>query len=740
MLININTMRESILKTPNNIKSSELVQLVIDSAPMSVTLYDKNLVMFECNMEAVRLLEFSSKNEFITEFNERFFNYSAEYQPCGTLSTQKAETMFDIAADEGRNTFEWLHLTANGSELPTEATIVRIDYQDTYMLAAYVSDLRQIKQAMAEAQSAELAKESNRAKTEFLARMSHEIRTPITTILGISEIELQNSNLSPRIEESFAKIYNSSNALLNIINDILDLSKIEAGKMEVIQEEYETASMISDIVQIQIAFLGNKDGIEFSMQIDEKLPYKLVGDMFRIEQILTNLLSNAFKYTEKGSVTLSFKWENEELVASICDTGVGMSEEQLNNLYGEFSRFHERKMRSISGAGLGMPIVYKLVNLMDAQVDIKSKVGVGTEVTVRIPQKTSGTRVLGKDLSSSLQQFKMFITSPAKNFKFYPEPMPYGKVLVVDDMDANLYVAKGLLAFYDLNVETCTSGYKAVEKIKQGNCYDIIFLDQMMPGMDGIETLHIMRGLGYKNPIVALTANALIGQAEEFIKNGFDGFISKPIQTVHLNTILIKYIKDKQPQEVIAATSVMKSNSPKQKSIVDYQNDATLISKLRLDYAKNHRNLVTQLHKAINARDITTAHRTAHSIKGLAGLIQEPKLAELAAQVEYVLKDEQFPISKLLSKLEQEHIRVLESVDMPDLRELTNNKVLDKEKARILFNELAPLLKARNAGSRKFLDELRTIPESAILVKLIEDFEFEISYKILETLRTVLEV
>jgi len=395
----------------------------------------------------------------------------------------------------------------------------------------------------------DVANANSKAKSRFLARMSHELRTPITAVMGISEIQLQSSNLPPAIEASFAEIYNSSQFLLSIMNDILDFSKIEAGKLTLVKDEYEVKSVINDVAHLQTVYSDSKD-IKFLMSIDENLPTHLVGDAMRIEQIISNLLSNAFKYTDAGTVEFSLKSEKSKtnhdiltLIITIRDTGLGMTTGQLRDLFAEYARFHEKETKYIVGAGLGMPIVYNLVQLMHAKIEINSEVGKGTTVVVYIPQKITNNEVIGKEEAARLQQFESGHRS--KRLAFTPEAMPNGSVLVVDDIETNLYVAKGLLELYGIKTKTCTSGQEAIELIKQGNIFDIVFMDEMMPVMSGTETMNALRQMGYKQPIVALTANAMIDQAEEFIRNGFDGFISKPIQSKQLNAILQKYVRDK---------------------------------------------------------------------------------------------------------------------------------------------------------------------------------------------------
>jgi len=401
--------------------------------------------------------------------------------------------------------------------------------------------------------------EENRQKSDFLAKMSHEIRTPISAILGITEIQLHDRTLREDIREALGRIYNSGDLLLGIINDILDFSKIEAGKMELTPVKYYVSSMINDIVQLHKIKNENKP-IEFKLHVDETLPAELIGDELRIKQIMNNLLSNAFKYTDKGEVALSVTAEQARgglsttatIVFKVSDTGQGMTPEQIQKVFDEYSRFNMEVNRTTQGTGLGMNITRNLVYMMNGSISVKSTPGKGTEVTVKLPQRVEGSgAMIGKKMAEALQQFKMSSASQAEKAQITYDPMPYGSVLIVDDVETNLYVAKGLLSPYELSIETANSGFEAIDKIKGGSVYDIIFMDHMMPKMDGIEATKILREMGYKGTVVALTANALVGQAEMFMKNGFDGFISKPIDVRQLNAALNKMIRDKQPFEVI---------------------------------------------------------------------------------------------------------------------------------------------------------------------------------------------
>ncbi|MCL2203064.1 MAG: ATP-binding protein [Defluviitaleaceae bacterium] len=738
----------------------DLTQKMIDLLPFVMNMYNAEKELISTSEHVVRLFGVESKQEYL----KNWFNFSPEYQPCGTLSSEKAAVYVAEAFETGTSRFRWIHQTKSGEPIPMQITLSRFEHKGKYMLCTFAADLREIEATLAkvketsakeqeltqrvleEQKRIEVAEEKNKAKSEFLARMSHEIRTPISSILGISEIGLQTSVAHPTAEDYFAKIHSSGKLLLGIINDILDFSKIEGGKMTVAQEEYNISSLIGHAVNLHYAYLGDK-GIQFSLRVDEELPLSLVGDMLRIEQIIINLLSNAFKYTDAGEVTLSLQCRplkpgHTTLVITVSDTGLGMSAEQLAIVFDDYTRFHEREKSNVSGTGLGMSIVSNLVHMMDATIEMESEVGVGTTVTVSIPQKIATQDMLGKEAAQKLQQYEIYAHKVEKRRKFVPEPMPYGRVLVVDDMQANLYVAQGLLAFYALHVETCNSGKEAIDKIKQGNVYDIVFMDHMMPGINGPEAMKILRDMGYTHPIVVLTANALVGQEEEYIKNGFDAFLSKPIMTDRLNAILNKYIRDKQPPEVIeAAKRESIARQPVEgapQGIDDF--NMYVLGKLRMDFAKIHKNAFIDITHAIDAGDMETAHIVAHTLKSLAELINEHDLAQTARSIEGVLADKKAPTDEQLSVLERELSQVLERIGTPGPAVFPGHMIFDKDKAKMIFDALYPLLASHQTASTDFLDELRAMPEMAVLAQQIEDFDFKQAMKTLDTLKKILAI
>jgi signal transduction histidine kinase/CheY-like chemotaxis protein len=456
------------------------------------------------------------------------------------------------------------------------------------------------------------AEASDKAKSSFLATMSHEIRTPLNAIIGIAQIQIQSGENSEECVAALEKIYGSGNSLLGIINDILDMSKIETGKLELYPVEYDIPSLINDSVQLNIVRIGTKP-IDFELAADEKLPFKLYGSELRIKQILNNLLSNAIKYTDSGQVRLSVSHiaaDNNEVLLkfSISDTGQGMKPEDTAQLFSEYTRFNAEANRTTEGTGLGLSITKKLVDMMDGTIEAESVFGEGSTFTFTVKQKIINGTPIGKEITENLCALNYSDNIMGERRRFVREIMPYGRVLIVDDVEINLFVAEGLFAPYKLKVETALSGFKAIEKIQNaGEPYDIVFMDHMMPKMDGIETTKRLRSSGYNGIIVALTANALVGHEEFFLQNGFDGFISKPIDVKLMNSLLNKYIRDRYPEE--AKKYAAASESLVLPGMV--QSDKKLMQIFRRDAE----NAVTVLRGFADTNDIKLFTTTAHAMK-----------------------------------------------------------------------------------------------------------------------------
>ena len=430
--------------------------------------------------------------------------------------------------------------------------------------------------------AAELASES---KGRFLAKMSHEIRTPINAVLGMDEMILRESN-ELAIREYALDIQSAGKSLLSIINDILDISKIESGKMEIIPVEYDFSSMVHDTVNM-ISIKAKAKSLEVYTEVDVNLPSRLIGDDIRIRQILTNLLNNAVKYTEKGSITLAVSGEmnGEEILLhfEVRDTGIGIKKEDIPKLYEHFTRIEEKRNRNIEGSGLGMSITVQLLDLMGSHIDVSSVYGEGSCFYFDLKQGIKDKTPIG-NLSERIKEQE-------REYKFSTGFIaPEADILVVDDNAVNRKVVRNLLKGTRIRIDEADSGEQCLEKIINKK-YDLILLDHMMPGMDGIETLHAMKTLeGNMNdgvPVIALTANAVTGAREMYLKEGFNAFLSKPIIYAKLEKTIIQYLpKDKIIGEGVEETAPQTDDTDKTeiKELLDN------IPEINLEYAYLHNN------------------------------------------------------------------------------------------------------------------------------------------------------
>jgi signal transduction histidine kinase/CheY-like chemotaxis protein len=493
---------------------------------------------------------------------------------------------------------------------------------------------------------------ASKAKGNFLAKVSHEIRTPMNAILGITEIQLQDENLLPDMQEALGNIYDSGYLLLGIINDILDLSKVEAGKLELLPVKYDVASLINDTVHLNDMRFGNKL-VEFELKVDENIPSMLFGDELRIKQILNNILSNAFKYTDRGKVSLSvaaefaLPGEAAQIVLVFCvsDTGQGMTKEQVDNLFStDYVRYNPEMNREIVGTGLGMNITKQLVTLMGGEIIVESEPLNGSVFTIRLPQGDLGAVAIGSELADNLRKFQLGKSARIiKAKQVVREYMPYGRILIVDDVGTNLYVARGLLSPYGLSIETATSGFEAIDNINGGASYDIIFMDHFMPDMDGVEATKIIRRMGYTGAIVALTANALAGQEEMFLENGFDDFVSKPIDIRTLNIVLNRFIRDKYPPEVVENARQLRKRTSSEAPGTPV--DPQLADVFLRDAEKALTTLESiQANCFRKSEDVKVFITYAHAMKSALANIGEAGLSRFASRLEQAGREENMAV------------------------------------------------------------------------------------------------
>lgn len=386
------------------------------------------------------------------------------------------------------------------------------------------------------------AQEANRAKTEFLANMSHEIRTPINAIVGLNELIIRESEKN-QVREYATNVKEASEHLLEIVNDILDFSRIESGKVEIVDQEYDISALLNAIIPMMQMRAAEKR-LKFFVDVDPTLPRTLYGDDKRIREILLNILNNAIKYTNEGSVTITMSRRDAEsgfyLFISVKDTGIGIKESDFDKLFTNFERLDYARNRDVEGTGLGLAITHQLLDLMGGLIDVKSEYGIGSEFMVWIPQQIVDPKPIG-----AFDRYMRNYHQATRDGQTTNIFAPHARIMVVDDNRMNLKVFCGLLKDSQIRIDTCTGGAEMLDLIEM-NHYDIIFLDHMMPGMDGIETLHRAKNseksLCRDTPYIALTANAIEGAREEYLKEGFTDYLSKPIRWTDLEELLCKYL------------------------------------------------------------------------------------------------------------------------------------------------------------------------------------------------------
>jgi signal transduction histidine kinase len=406
--------------------------------------------------------------------------------------------------------------------------------------------------------AAEIAKNANEIKSAFIANMSHEMRTPMNAIVGLTGLILEEEDVPAKIKETLEKINTAGNTLMGLINDVLDISKIEAGKLELMPVQYDVASLLNDIITLNMIRIENKP-VTFILDIADDLPKSLFGDDLRVKQILNNMLSNAFKYTKMGFVTLGvsadFAAANKCVWISfyVKDTGIGIREKDKVKLFSDYDQVDTSANREIEGTGLGLSITRKFVEMMDGEISVESEYGKGSIFYVHISQGFVTDERVGKETVESLRNFHYSDKKKQTQVKLVRPDLSYARVLVVDDFPTNLDVAAGMLRKYKIQVDCVTNGQDAVDLIAAGTpVYNAVFMDHMMPGMDGIEATVAIRAIEAqyaKNvPVIALTANAVAGNEKMFLDNGFNAFLPKPFNATILDTIVQKWVRDKSKE------------------------------------------------------------------------------------------------------------------------------------------------------------------------------------------------
>ena len=492
------------------------------------------------------------------------------------------------------------------------------------------------------------ADSANKAKSDFLADMSHEIRTPINAVLGMNEMILRESK-DEQILEYSSNIKSAGNTLLSIINNILDFSKIEDGKMSLVPVEFDVAELVSNLVNT-ISERARSKNLEFNVEVDETVPSRLYGDDVRISQIIMNLLTNAVKYTERGSVALSVKNNgidngNVKLRVDVIDTGIGIKDEDLSKLFESFKRIEEKRNRHIEGTGLGISIVCKLLAMMNSKLDVKSRYAIGSTFGFDLVLKVIDDSPVGK----YDEKRKTALVNHSEEVHIFA---PDAKVLVTDDNGMNLKVAANFMKIFGITPVICSSGKETIELMRK-NRFDIVFLDHMMPNMDGIETLKVLKDEDLINgaSVIALTANAIAGAEEQYLNAGFDGYLSKPITVNDIEKVLKKYLpsdvvggeKETAAPEKTSSLSLDKARSlglNVDAGLLYTCNEEEFYLELLTDYANSASEKCAELSSYLEKDDLKNYEILVHSLKSSSKTVGADEVSEKAKALEQASRNQ----------------------------------------------------------------------------------------------------
>jgi PAS domain S-box-containing protein len=535
-------------------EANERTRIMLDATPVACSFWDQDGVIIDCNKAVLNIFGLTEKRDFI----EHFFDLSPEFQPDGEASTEKQSRLHAAALETGYQKFEWMYRTAAGEPLSVETTLVRVPWKNGYCITAYSRDLREIKAKEVLAKEADerrreleiqtlAAQAASESKSRFLASMSHEIRTPIYTIIGMIDL-ISTDNLNPTQRNYFGDIKKMSQVLLQIVNDILDLSQIEAGKLELRPIHFNLRELYDHICSMS-RFTAEAKQLAFRHVWEAKLPTVIYGDHIRIYQMLINIINNAVKYTKKGYVDFKvnrvIRNNREHIAFTVKDTGLGIKREQFSRLFDYFERLDREINRDVLGSGLGLSITKSLADLMGAEIEVESEYGTGSRFRILLPLIEGDPRQVAQIGDAS----RITVTGDVK-------------VLVVDDNPLNLKVTLAFLSACGIKADAVQSGAEAIQRAQEQN-YDLFFMDHIMAEMDGMETTRRIRALEgeryIQTPIIALTADGSPDDREALLHAAMNDVLAKPISAGKLNKMLLRWLP---PAKVSILPDLPKRKAP----------------------------------------------------------------------------------------------------------------------------------------------------------------------------------
>jgi PAS domain S-box-containing protein len=687
-------------------ESDERMRLMLETSPFGVNYFNGNREVIECNPEAMRMFGQPDKRKYMADFH----SYSPVAQPNGETSSAMRQKLFDMVNAGGFYRCEWMHITASGEPLPCEITFVKQLHKGEEITITHMRDLRELKAALAEIHKAkDAAEEANRAKSVFLANMSHEIRTPMNSIIGFAELA-RAERLLPQTEEYLANILESAKWLLQIINDILDVSKVEAGRMELERIPFDLHDIFA-YCRTAIMQKAEEKGLTLYCYAEPSLGKKLLGDPVRLRQVLVNILSNAVKFTNAGAVKLlaSVKDYTEDKVTmrfEIKDSGIGMSPEQVERIFAPFVQADESVSRKYGGTGLGLAICKNIIDMMGGKLTVESAPGLGSRFSFDVTFDTAD--------ESEAALSERDAADNDENLSFE------GEVLVCEDNYMNQRVICEHLKRVGLKTLIARDGKEGVDivasRLHSGKpAFDLIFMDIHMPVMDGLEAAAHITSLGVKTPVVALTANIMTNEVELYTQSGMHDHLGKPFTARELRKCLIKHLPKSR---------VFISGKPR-----DSVSEEALRAQFGLIFVTHNQNTFAELKKAIDNNDVKQARMIAHTLKTNAAQLGEKGLRHAAAVAEAMFAGGENRLTAKQSEVLETELRAVLGRLAPLLTDAeagaaAKSAAMSDGEIDTTLARLREMLKNRNPECMDLLGDIRMLPGAQELARYVEGLRF----------------